>query len=123
MNRRALFKAIPAAIVASAAPAAALCVVDPAETPVMRLFREWQAADAAEAKVWAGGPDWDAPEVKAASERICGIMDRIHVTPAITPTDMLVKLCVMADFGQGEYLGADSDAIWDEALAMLEVAA
>lgn len=41
MNRRAFLSAAPAAL--AAGPAAALCILDPDDTPVMRLFREWEA--------------------------------------------------------------------------------
>ena len=123
MPRRGALKAILSApiLAASAAPAAALCVVDPSETPVGALFREWLAADAVEADLCAGRTDLDSPEILEASNRTMHIMDKIYVTPAVSMADMVIKLCVMSNFGEGEYFGEYSDVVWAEARALIGV--
>ena len=88
MNRRALLKLAPAAIVAT--PAAALCSAD-TETPVMRLFREWEVVTRI---VVAASDDDDMSddEFEVVSQRQTDIEDEIARTPPENLRDFAAKM-------------------------------
>lgn len=116
MNRRSLLKALPAAVVAGAAPAAALCIADPAETPVMRLFREWEAAVAAH-----GAMSDDQHEASdEAYSQICDIESEMLREPCQTAQDFTAK--IIAWTGEGVHTlpdATDNPGLWAEARALV----
>ncbi|MDQ7776942.1 MAG: hypothetical protein Q4615_14250 [Paracoccus aminovorans] len=78
MNRRDLLKLAPAALAATATPAAALCIADPAD-PMVDLAAEYEAAFDA----------WDQSASETAEEAALevakdAIKDRIQLTPITT---------------------------------------
>ncbi|MBT0780586.1 hypothetical protein [Paracoccus sp. pheM1] len=97
MNRRALLAAGPAALVA--APASALCIIDPAETPVMRLFREWEAHTRI---VISACDDHDMPEdeFEELSQRQTDIEDEIARIPPQNLRDFAAKMFARSTGGK-----------------------
>ncbi|MFB2595451.1 hypothetical protein ACEYYB_11430 [Paracoccus sp. p4-l81] len=111
MNRRDLLTAVPVAVAALAVPAAA-----EVETPVMRLFREWQAArDAEEATASADEAAYDAAwEVRYAVEK------RLMAEPSQNGRDWMLKVCAWSYWGEGG--GPDTreaPQLWAEARALI----
>lgn len=90
MNRRRILKGLPAAIAVGASPAAALGIGVPAETPVAKLFREWQVVT----KQSAEASERLAPEaeVDAIVNLQTKIEDKIAATPAQTVLDFAMKV-------------------------------
>lgn len=90
MNRRALLKLAPAALAATTAPAAALCIVDPLETPVMRLFREWQAGYE---YLESPATDGIADEMfNAELDRVNALAERLVDIPSENAQDVCAKI-------------------------------
>lgn len=89
MKRRDILKLAPAALVAAAAPAAALCVVDPAETPISSLFRKWKVAWR---EVEASETDEDSD---AAWLVLSKIEARLFAEPAKDERDICFKLLAL----------------------------
>lgn len=94
---------------------AALCIVDPAETPVMRLYREWQATMAA----WNAMPlDIPMEDDSRMCTRLSQIEDEMMIIPSQTPKDMAIKMLV--GHGFGDHSGLDYDGLaWAEARALI----
>ncbi|WP_017999057.1 hypothetical protein [Paracoccus sp. N5] len=116
MNRRALLKALPAAVVAGAAPAAALCVVDLAETPVMRMFRQWVAEETR----LNGEEGRTMPESQFNADLFAQneLSNRIMEAPAEDARDMIAKALAWTSYGTFE-LPNDDHAFWAEARALV----
>ncbi|MFN8681679.1 hypothetical protein ACDP63_11130 [Paracoccus sp. P2] len=97
INRRTLLAAAPAAL--AAAPASALCVIDPADTPVMRLFREWEAHTKI---VISACDDHDMPEdeFEELSQRQTDIEDEIARIPPQNLRDFAAKMFARSTGGK-----------------------
>lgn len=123
MKRRSLLKALPAAVVAGAAPAAALCVVDPAETPVMRLFREWEVARDREIQLNNDLRLGDAEDalVDAAGDYRHEIEVRMLAEPSQSGKDILAKIAAWTFYGEFTFDGGDERLVpvWDEIRALV----
>ncbi|MDQ7776259.1 MAG: hypothetical protein Q4615_10395 [Paracoccus aminovorans] len=120
MNRRALLKLAPAVLAAGAVPAAALCVVDPAETPVMRAYREWEALYAFLNRDDRGGlsaDDWNSE-----CDRRIEIEDQMMEMPAQNARDIIAKVLAYTANGDSE-LPYPDHAFWAEARALVGGAA
>lgn len=91
MKRRTLLAAASAALLA--APASALCILDPGDTHIARLFRQWEAAKSA-----YSGAEEDA-EFDGWSE-MAGIEDAILATAPQTIQDYAIKIIVLNDFSE-----------------------
>lgn len=111
----AILAAIPAALVA--APAAALCIVEPAETPVMRLFREWREITA----LVSGDAPMSGEEMAEATDRRYALKDEMFSTPALTAQDVLAKLIASTTWGAFDLEG-DDEAFWTDARALMSAA-
>lgn len=117
MNRRKLLTAAPAFGFAGLLAGAVPAIAD-TETPVMRMFREWQPLSA-----WLNGPDSnDVPE--AEFDRINGeridLENRIMDVPAQGPGDVLAKMLARTNYGEDEMLDSKHlPQVWAEARQML----
>lgn len=100
-----------------AAPAAALCIVDPADTPVMRLFREWRAIT----ELVASDAPMTEEELAEATDRRYALKDQMLAEPALTAQDVLAKLIASTTWGDWG-LERDRDAFWAEARALMSAA-
>lgn len=121
MNRCALLSLAPAALSSAAAPAAALGVVDPTDTPVMRLFREWELAidayRAAEATDPLGTLTVQTYEAQGDLER------SILETPCLTARDFTAKVIAWTDCGEHDLPDrAENQTLWAEARALIGAA-
>lgn len=116
MNRRSILTA------ALSAPAVALAgslpVVAALETPVMALFREWEAAQAAEDDAHIRNlPD---DEIEVFSQQRREIEQRVMAAPCQTGGDFVLKVIACTAFG-GFCLPCESEApaFWAEARALV----
>lgn len=110
MNRRSLLTA------AAAVPFAALPAVAQAETPVERIFREWQAARNVEE---ATSGDDDAV-YEAAWQARFAVEERLMAEPSQNRRDWMLKICAWSYWGEGG--GPDrieSPQLWAEARALI----
>ncbi|MEZ5723918.1 MAG: hypothetical protein R3E47_02330 [Paracoccaceae bacterium] len=104
MNRRNLLAAAPAAAMAACASGALAASAAVSETPVMRIFREWEAMSAY--------LDGEAARSMSEDEYDTLVDDRHEIektmmaTPAQNARDVLLKLSAWTDFGA---LGIGSD--------------
>lgn len=111
VNRRQILAASPAvclgAVIRGTAAAAQ------AETPVMRLFREWQPiAD------WLNGPEGDTasqPDFHRVNAVRLALEDRMIGEPAQSATDVLAKMVAYTHYGEGDV----PPRIWPEARALV----
>ena len=122
MNRRALLKLAPAVLAAGAVPAAALCIVDPAETSVMRAYREWKAASDD-----LKDPKWDLMSVEEQDrvcDRVSKMQDVILNIPAQDQRDFILKVMAYTYFGEhGLPDHGERPDLWAEARALVGGAA
>ncbi|UFS67757.1 hypothetical protein LO749_16835 [Paracoccus denitrificans] len=116
MNRRALLAAAPAALVA--VPASALCIIDPADTPVMRLFREWQVLND-----YLNGEESDAlprEAFEAELRRLYRMEIELFETPSQTMTDLAAKVISITVDSEREMMGpAVIPEFWAEIRALV----
>lgn len=110
INRRALLHASPALLAPSilAGPAAAS-----AETPILRMYREWRAE-----MDFLGDPEGrqlDEATFDARTDALCRLEDRIAAEPSTCLADIAAK--VASCCGQGDF--APSEPIWRECEAIL----
>lgn len=119
--RRAVLKGAPAALVAAltAGDVNAACTIAMAETPIMALFREWQAA-------------WDASMVYdlTDAEREVHVDEQLRIEelivalPALNAADFVAKVTTASSYGGfGLPYFLDEPEFWAEARAVLGVAA
>lgn len=115
MNRRSLLKALPAAVVAGAAPAAALCVV-PQESPIAALHREIVRRHAfLNSDHGLSEEDFDSYNIETVA-----MADQIVDLPARNADDMLRK--IMGYTINGDHDLSETDAarrIFAEARALV----
>ncbi|WP_147296831.1 hypothetical protein [Paracoccus thiocyanatus] len=117
MKRRDLMRLAPAALVATATPAVVAAGVE--ETPVMRLFRKWKAADAA----FIAADEADADRLHDVR---WNIETRLINTPSQNMKDVLIKLNAWTYFGDGDLEGKFNphlEMFWAEAQALIGDAA
>lgn len=122
MNRRALLKAAPVAVVAGALPIAAQATPNSGQTPVMTMFHEWQAFhDWMNSDATYGLPE---EELDALVDRKTSMEDAILDTPAQSCDDLLAKVAAYTCFGEHELPVAISAPIfWAEVRALIGGAA
>lgn len=112
MNRRALITAGP--VTALAAVIAWRAQAEPAETPVMALYREWKGLEVAAKTAGNTGDDQaDKPYWDALYE----VEDRLFLIPAADLADMMIKLGVATGFG--EWGINNGPTLWAEARALV----
>lgn len=113
-TRRALLTSAPVAAVTTAPVAYAA----EGETPIMRLFREWDAAQAAEDAAYAAG---ESDENCDAKSNIRSALEKqMMATPSEDARDFLCKIAAQTAFGA---FSLDDDernpALWAEARALI----
>lgn len=111
MNRRAFLAAAPAAVVLPCLAAGA------EETPIMKLFREWQILFAEEKRIFASDVGEDAED--AIIELISAKQDALLAEPALAPTDWIAKATVVSEFGVWCLDGERCDELWAEARVLV----
>lgn len=94
MPRRGVLKAVLSAPVLMAMPAAALASADPVETPVMRLFREWRAAQALVLEAE------DDDTMNERSDLRTEIELRLFAEPALDERDIVLKMLALTLDGE-----------------------
>jgi len=89
----------------------------PPDTPVMKLFREWEAMLAAEEALPPGTPD----QVSDAMlfERIA-LENRLCETPSQCAADFAAKLVAFTSWGDCTLTKGEAPAMWEEACQLLE---
>lgn len=111
MNRRAFIAAAPA--VALAGPVAA-----EAETPVAALYRELEAAGAAEDAAYARDEPDEVIDIYAEIRR--DIEQRLMAEPCQDARDFVIKVVAYTGFGIFALPGREEgDALWAEARALV----
>ena len=99
MIRRALLRAMPAALAVAASPSAALCVADPAETPIMKLFREWESLFKIEQAVHKASATGVDAETMAATANLTALHDEVVSTPCKCARDWMMEAAAVSCFG------------------------
>ncbi|WP_191569526.1 hypothetical protein [Paracoccus yeei] len=94
MKRRDILKMAPAVLAASAAPATALVAAGRNETPVMRLFREWRAAQALVLEAE------DDDTMNERSDLRTEIELRLFAEPALNERDIVLKMLALTLDGE-----------------------
>ena len=94
MRRRDILKMAPAALAAGAVPVAALAAAVPSETPVMRLFREWRAAQALVLEAE------DDDTMNERSDLRTEIELRLFAEPALDERDIVLKMLALTLDGE-----------------------
>lgn len=89
MKRRDILKMAPVALAAGAVPVAALAAADPSETPVMRLFREWRAANALVLETEDDDTMNERCDVRTEIET------RLFAEPALNERDIVLKMLAL----------------------------
>ena len=120
MNRRHILKGLPAAIAVSASPAAALGIGDSAETPVAKLFREWQVAFEAEKVAFSDSDTGECAMCQAATERRMAVEQRLMAAPCNGTSDWALKVMAWTCFGNFSISDShDEHDLWGEARAVI----
>uniref|UniRef100_A4WNT1 Twin-arginine translocation pathway signal n=1 Tax=Cereibacter sphaeroides (strain ATCC 17025 / ATH 2.4.3) TaxID=349102 RepID=A4WNT1_CERS5 len=110
ITRRA---ALAAPLALAAAPAAA-AEARPQETPVLRLFREWEAMDAQIDKLSGEAAD-------AMLADLLALELRLRSTPSTGVADFAAKVVAFSFWGGACLDACDAPEIWAEARALLGV--
>jgi hypothetical protein len=121
MPRRGVLKAVLSAPLLMAAPAAALAAADPVDTPVMRLYREWEAVSKACDTV---GREPETPENDAAYEALLEQQGNIETAlmkaPCTCAADFAAKVIAWSSCGVYALPDERSDpTFWAEARALI----
>ncbi|AZB56039.1 hypothetical protein EBL89_12145 [Cereibacter sphaeroides] len=113
LNRRTLLSS-PLALAVFPATAEAA----PRETPVLRLFRRYEALDARIEEL-----PGDVPEevINAAIDELYALERTLEGTPSQCALDIVVKVAVASHFGLFD-AGSVDDLVWKEARTMLKAA-
>ncbi|MDQ7264074.1 hypothetical protein NM680_19980 [Paracoccus sp. PS-1] len=122
MKRRDLMRLAPAALVAGAAPAVGAAGVE--ETPVMKLFREWQVAHDAEVVAFRESDTGECAMCEAATDRRTSVEKRLIAAPCEGLGDWALKVMAWTCFG--DFTIEDSCGrhdLWAEARALIGGAA
>ncbi len=115
-NRRALLKLAPAALAAGAVPAFAAAE----ETPVMKLFQEWQVAHDAEVVAFRESDTGECAMCDAATDRRVAVEKRLIAAPCEGLGDWALKVIAWTCFG--DFSIEDSCGrhdLWAEARALV----
>lgn len=117
-SRRHLLTAAPAAGL-TAMMAGAVPVEAVTETPVAALFREWTAARATEAAIYAATDDED--EHNRAWDAAWDAEKRLLAAPSQCAADVLMKLAAWSRFGtdDSEASSRHLAPVWAEARVMV----
>ncbi|WP_287885980.1 MULTISPECIES: hypothetical protein [Paracoccus] len=116
MKRRDLMRLAPAALVAGAAPAVRAAGVE--ETPVMKLFREWEHLH--QFVCTSASNDMPDEEWNPLHDRVWDIADQIFATPAQTAQDFIAKVICNTVWGEhGLPDEGQNPALWTEARALI----
>lgn len=111
-SRRNLLKALPAVAVLPAV--AAVPVLAATETPVMRLYREWEHVRSLK-KAQMSDDEYDA-----LLDRQIGLEDEMIITPAQNASDWAMKIMAYSCLGEsGLPDHHDNPALWAEARALV----
>ncbi|WYK04477.1 hypothetical protein DWF04_015835 [Cereibacter sphaeroides f. sp. denitrificans] len=109
-ERRAVLIGLPLAAAALAVP---LVTKASEETPVLRLFREWQALnDRIDAF------DGDTPDTML--EELSALELRLRITPSVGVADFAAKVAAFTHWGHAVICEDYAPEIWAEARMMLE---
>lgn len=118
MQRRDHLTAAPAFGFAGLLATGAVPAIAETETPVMRMFREWQPLAA-----WLNGPEGQgAPEAafNRANEQRIDLEGRMMEEPARSAADVLAKMTARTHFGEDEMMSAAHlPQVWAEARQMI----
>lgn len=118
MNRRGLLTAAPAFGFAGLLAAGAVPAIAETETPVMRMFREWQPLAA-----WLNGSKGQgAPEalLNRVNDQRIDLEDQMMEEPAQSAADVLAKMTARTHFGEDEMMSAQHlPQVWAEARQMI----
>lgn len=113
MKRRQLLKLAPAALAVGAAPALAV-----EETPVMKLFREWEPLYQFVGTSASNGMPEE--EWNQLHDRVWDIADLIVSTPAQTAQDFIAKVICNTVWGEhGLPDEGQNPSLWAEARALV----
>ena len=119
-NRRALLKLAPMVPVAAAIGVPA---VASEETPVMKLFREWEIASAEETRLSTSLPIGEREDVlvDAASEKRQSIENQMLKEKSRTAQDVLAKIASWTLYGEFTFDNGDErlSPVWDEIRAFV----
>lgn len=115
MNRRVLLTAVPASALSAAIPTSAMSYAD---TPVMHLYRGWQAQAR---KIEEAPRDMPEDEFDALVEVQTEIENRMMMTPAQAIHDFVIKVVIFTDEGLFQLPGrTENPAFWREAVAIVK---
>lgn len=120
MPRRGLLKAavsaplVAALVAGNVNEAAALCFAGPAETPVAKLFREWQATE--RAANLAEGDEYDR-----LHEHRFDLEERMIATPSQNARDVVLKIVAWSVYGDCTFDNSDNrtQPVWSEIDALV----
>jgi len=98
MNRRALLKLAPAALVVGAVPAVAV-----EETPVMRMFREWTALWAEAERLCDGVWKETEAEHEAVTGRMVELETQMVAAPKSSLLEIMMAVTAATNFGVVSY--------------------
>ncbi|ULB09563.1 hypothetical protein ORIO_06445 [Cereibacter azotoformans] len=105
-------RAVMAAPLALAAAPAAVAQVQPHDTPVLRLFREWEAMDAQMDKLSGEAAD-------AMFADLLALELRLRSTPSTGVADFAAKVVAFTFWGGACLYEGDAPEIWEEARALM----
>lgn len=103
---------LPLALAAMAPAFTGVPVLAHADTPVLRLYRQWDAMRAAEDAVLGEVP-------QAMLEARSALEARILKTPSVCAADFAAKLAAFTCWGECVLTAMDAGQIWDEARTLL----
>lgn len=120
-NRRHLLSGIPAfgfgALIAAGATPVQVAAA-PTETPVRKLFREWQRLYEIEKQVHEASPTGSDADTRAATEALMAIEKQMMEIPSTGAEDWMFKMSAISCFGIFPPESED-DPIWVEARALV----
>lgn len=112
ITRRAAF-ATPLAL---AATIPAVAKAQPQETPVLRLFREWQAVSDRLDALGVNTPDEMLDE---GLDELNALELKLRATPSVSAADFAAKVVAFSFWGGAMLTAADAPEIWAEARELL----
>ena len=110
MSRRSLLTAAPAAGLGAFMAGAVSAAANGAASPIMILFRQWEAEQAA-------AHDLPEAECDAACERMHAMQREMCELPATSLQDLAAK--VVAHTGDGMFAIEDGSSLWAEVRALV----
>lgn len=117
INRRALLSALPAAALVPAAALSGEVLPPITETPVMRLFREWDAIYQFQNGETGHLTD---DEFNTYSDRRIEMEDRVLGMPVEGPSDFAAKVVMLTNYGDHDLRSPEYyPEFWAEARALV----